>query len=139
MPVTRFQLGKKRKLKVSDPETDSSLDDDNSSDEYLMGESNDEKSCESDNEQADNAIKDNAQEDSESKSDLPLSERMPSFWRDLKWIEQSEQSSFIPIVHPFTDMNAGVQSQSGLDSNSSLIEIFKKFFSEELMEKVDLF
>lgn len=137
MPLTHSLPERKRKLSerqmdTSDSETDNSFDDD----EWLIGESENEAEENSDNnvqqfrteKNADHLLK------SENESSLPLSERLDKFRKDLKWIEQCEQSSFEPIVHPFADVNAGVQSESGLNSDSNPIKIFKMFFSEDIID-----
>lgn len=64
---------------------------------------------------------------------VPLSERLKELSTFLSF---KENAPFIPVIHPFTDLRSGVQQDSGLDHNSSCIEIFKAFVSEEFVDMI---
>lgn len=107
LPERKRKLPQKQ-MDTSDSETDNSFDDD----DWLIGKSENEAEKNSENNIQQSRTEKNAEDnllESENESSLPLSERLDKFRKDLKWIEQSEQSSFEQIFHPFADVNAGIR------------------------------
>lgn len=70
---------------------------------------------------------------SEVESEVPLKQRLDNFTSDLTW---TEEGKFSPIHHPFCDINAGVQTSVGLNIRSKPVDIFKSFFTSEIVEMI---
>lgn len=101
--------------------------------DFLMEEENDDDM--SDTEviilQDDSLLKDDDSSDEE--SDVPLQERWDNFQKNFLW---EYNVDFDPIVHEFSDPKVGIQSNIGLTSISSALEIFEFFYSENITDMI---
>lgn len=116
--------------------SNNSDDDDDSNDEsiddWLVGEN--EPEIETEQREENNLPLDN-EDDSEDETDVPLSVRWSNFEKDLTW---SANTTFTPTVHPFTDINVGIQTDSGVTIRSTPSEIFKTLVTEDILETISM-
>ncbi|XP_043475816.1 piggyBac transposable element-derived protein 4-like [Leptopilina heterotoma] len=75
----------------------------------------------------------NEKNTSADESDVPLIQRRKKFIEDLTW---TESGTFSPVQHSFCDSKAGVQLVINANKKSSPAEIFKLYFSEDIMEMI---
>ncbi|XP_018402230.1 PREDICTED: piggyBac transposable element-derived protein 4-like [Cyphomyrmex costatus] len=106
---------------------DSSTDDE----EWMAGESEDKSSEEQSGE--DENIDDLDTEDNSDIDDVPLEMRWNKHVENLTW---SANNMFTPSVHDFTDKKAGIQPGFGLDESKTPLEVFKLYFTEDLMDSI---
>lgn len=127
---------KKRKIhEVSWTDTDGS--DTEGTDEWLCNPNtkrtdNDESETEEIDEWcAEDSDKEMDSSESDSESSTVLSLRLKKFRENLKWCTNS---TFQPTIYDFIDPRAGIQQDADLDTNSTPLEILKKFFTDEVIE-----
>lgn len=97
-----------------------SQSDDSDDDSSLSGDDTDIRMNENDNVSAD-------------ESEVPLSERWKDFISDLTW---TENGMFVPTVHPFSDPNSRIQSGIHINKRCTPAEIFKLFFTDDIIEMI---
>lgn len=96
--------------------------------------SEEEKEYDTDEEEIVLQYEDFSEDDTSScdESDVPLQERWDNFKKNFAW----RNDSFNPIVHEFVDPNAGVQDNTGLYADSSVLQIFEFFYCSDVMEMI---
>ncbi|XP_018396876.1 PREDICTED: piggyBac transposable element-derived protein 4-like [Cyphomyrmex costatus] len=122
----------RKKLRTPSPTSseDSMSDLDITDDEYFMEEIAD---TDEENNSSSSSAESAEQEDFEDvdSDDIPLSARIDQLKKVLTFNENVE---FEPLIHPFADPYSGLKVESGLDGNSSFMDIFKAFVPEEFVE-----
>lgn len=68
--------------------------------------------------------------------DLPLSVRLKKIREQGKWKIQNNDNMFMPTIHPFTDVNYGVQPATNFSEASTPTDIFKFFFNELFVQEI---
>lgn len=68
-----------------------------------------------------------------SETDVPLDIRWDNFEKNFVW---TKEGNFNPIIHEFTDLNAGIQSDANVNSQSSVLDVFQLFFTDECIDMI---